>query len=221
MLAKSNGLLVAMAKILTECHRIKHNGKHLIVQKSATLNITSSAKQTKCGYEPVYNNIPLEEMVIVSILHSFQRSIVYLEHRKTRVDPAISYASSGYIETNFQITYKCMFLQNKAFETNEFEQLNVLNELVSRIHEENRDSLSSLVLNARSESRFWTLSSWTFTSKSLFFTVSGIFLFSVVLYAFISFARLRIQRHQEELTNLAIRLQEASLRRNQLAESAM
>jgi hypothetical protein len=56
MLAESNGLLAAMANNLPECHRIKPNGKHLIVQKFATLIITVSAKQTKCGYEPADNN---------------------------------------------------------------------------------------------------------------------------------------------------------------------
>jgi len=79
--------------------------------------------------------------------------------------------------TNYLTTLKLTNTKHKAFETNEFEQLNVLNELVKRIHEENADSLSSLVLNTRSKTRFWNLSSWTFTLKSLFLIVSGIFLF--------------------------------------------
>jgi hypothetical protein len=41
--------VVAMVNNLPECHRIKPNGKNLIVQKCASLNISVSAKPTKCG----------------------------------------------------------------------------------------------------------------------------------------------------------------------------
>lgn len=68
---------------------------------------------------------------------------------------------------------------------------------------------------------FGSGSSWTFTLKCLFHTVSRIFLLSIVLYSFIYFTRLGIQRHQEDVTNFAISLQQASRRRNQLAESTV
>ena len=56
MLAESNGLLAAIANNLPVCHRLKPNGKHLIVQKCGQVNLTISAVQTKCGFEPVYQN---------------------------------------------------------------------------------------------------------------------------------------------------------------------
>jgi hypothetical protein len=56
MLAESNGLLPAIANNLPVYHRLKPNGKHLIVQKCGQVNLTISAVQTKYGFEPVYKN---------------------------------------------------------------------------------------------------------------------------------------------------------------------
>jgi hypothetical protein len=117
--------------------------------------------------------------------------------------------------------YKYTLRHHKASESNEFEQLNVLYELVTRIHEVNADSLSSLVVNSRSESRFWSISSWTITLKSIFLTLMGTLLLSVIIYTIVSFARLRIHRHQKAVTNFAIRLQEAAQRSNNICESSM
>jgi hypothetical protein len=49
----------------------------------------------------------------------------------------------------------------------------------------------------------------------------GTLLLSVIIYTIVSFARLRIRRHQKDVTNFAIRLQEAAQRSNNVCESSM
>ena len=237
MLAESNGLLAAIANNLPVCHRLKPNGKHLIVQKCGQVNLTISAAQTKCGFEPVYQNYTIGRDGYS--LHPFQEC--FWKDGVTNLN-GLSYTWNTENNAWIQLTptfhlstlkltakfkelddneYKYTLRHHKAFESNEFEQLNVLNELVTRIHEVNADSLSSLVVNSRSESRFWNISSWTITLKSIFLTLMGTLLLSVIIYTIVSFARLRIRRHQKDVTNFAIRLQEAAQRSNNVCESSM
>ena len=201
MLAESNGLLAAMANNLPLCHRLtkrKPNGKHLIVQKCIAKNISVTATQTKCGYEPRYLNFTIGRDGYS--LHPFQecfwkdrfvnlngQSYVWnnISQQWTIEIPTYHLSTirlttkfNGLTDNEFQYTAR----HHKAYESSEYEQLNVVNELVTRIREENADSLSSLVMNKLAESRFWNLSSWTKVLKIIFITTAAIVTLCVVTY---------------------------------------
>jgi hypothetical protein len=99
------------------------------------------------------------------------------------------------------------FLQHKAYETSEFEQQNVLIELITRIHEEGGDSISELTLNKHSESRYWSLSNWTTSLKKSL--ISATVIVPIVAFACLAlcYYRLKQIKHQKELTEFALQLQ--------------
>lgn len=228
MLAESNGLLAAMANNLPLCHRLKPNGKHLIVQKCITKNITITATQTKCGYEPQYQNFTIGRDGFS--LHPFQecfwkdrivnlngQSYVWNNITQDWILEIPTYHLSTIkltskfnelADNEFQYTAR----HHKAYESSEYEQLNVMNELVTRIREENADSISSLVLNKKAESRFWNLSRWTTALKTIFVVAAVVAVLCVAAYIISCTARLRIKKHRNDMTDFAIRLQEARLR---------
>ncbi len=227
LLAETNGLMAAMANNLPLCHRLKPNGKHLIVQRCETKNITVTAKETKCGFEPFYDTNTIGRDGYS--LHPFQEcfwkdGIVNLNgksykwdegNRKWKLEIPTYHLSTIKLTQKFQELedneYKYSFKHHQAYQDREFEQLNVINELVTRIRDENADSLSSLVLNKKAESRFWNLSGWTLTLKTIFLTVAGIVTALVVIYIITTVLKLKIRQHQKDVTDFAVKLQQARL----------
>ena len=227
LLAESNGLLAAMANNLPLCHRLKPNGKHLIVQRCTPRNITVAAKETKCGYEPIYDEYTIGRDGYS--LHPFQEcfwkdGIVNLNGKSyiwNNAEQEWSQEYPTYHLSTIKLTqkfkeledneYTYSFKHHTAFQDREFEQLNVINELVTRIREENADSLSSLVLNGKAESRFWSISGWSKTLKTIFLAAAGIIVALVITYIIAACCKLKIQQHQQDVTNFAVKLQEARL----------
>ena len=227
MLAESNGLWAAMANNLPLCHRLKPNGKHLIVQKCTAQNISVKAKETKCGFEPLYLNQTIGRDGYS--LHPFQEcfwkdGIVNLNGKSyiwNRISQEWKLELPSYHLSTLKLTqkfkeledneYQYTFKHHKAYQDREYEQLNVMNELVTRIREENADSLSSLVLNTKAESRFWSISGWTSTLKIIFLAAAGVISAVVFTYVVTTCCKLRIRQHQKEVTEFAVRLQEARL----------
>jgi hypothetical protein len=236
MLAESNGLLAAMANNLPLCHRLKPNGKHLIVQRCTTRNITVTARETKCGHEPEYKNFTIGRDGYS--LHPFQEcfwkdGIVNLNGKSyiwNRETSKWSLEIPSYHLSTIKLTqqfkeledneYKYTFKHHKAFEDREFEQLNVMNELVTRIREENADSLSSLVLNTRAESRFWNIGAWSKSLKIIFLAAAGIIAALVTTYVISACCKLRIRQHQKDVTEFAVRLQEERMLHRRKSEES-
>ncbi len=96
-----------------------------------------------------------------------------------------------------------MLQHHKAYDAKEFEQQNILNELVTRIYVGDSDTISSIVLNTNA---FWKISAWTTSLKTGFIAltilVPVIVLACVALYYF----RIRQLKHQVELAEFAVRL---------------
>ena len=228
LLAESNGLLAAMANNLPMCHRLKPNGKHLIVQRCAAQNITVAARETKCGYEPVYDTYTVGRDGYS--LHPFQEcfwkdGIVNLNGKSylwNKMEQKWIIQTPTYHLSTIKLTqtfkeiedneYQYSYKHHIAYQDREFEQLNVINELVTRIREENADSLSSLVLNGKAESRFWTISGWSKTLKTIFLATAGIIAALVATYVITACCKLKIKQHQKDITEFAVKLQEARRR---------
>ena len=56
LIAESSGLLAARANNLPLCHRLKPLGDYFLIQKCISMEIRVEAKQTRCGFEPYYEN---------------------------------------------------------------------------------------------------------------------------------------------------------------------
>jgi hypothetical protein len=150
LLAESNGLIAARANNLPMCHRLKPNGVHLIVQKCKELNITVTGAKTKCGYEPKYLDFTIGRDGFS--LHPFQEcfwkdELVNLNGRSytwnstfknfTLVYPTYHVATMNLRERFNEIDdreLEFVLQHHKAYDAKEFEQQNILNELVTRIH---------------------------------------------------------------------------------------
>jgi hypothetical protein len=223
LLAENNGIQAAIANNLPRCSRLKPNGVHLIVQQCKEMNVTVRGEKTKCGYEPRFDSYTIGRDGFS--LHPFQEcfwkdQIINLNGQSyswnettenfTLVHPTYHLATINLQEKfpnidDNELEYQ--FLQHKAYETSEFEQQNVLNELITRIHEEGGDSVSELTLNKHAESRFWSLSNWTTSLKTSL--ISATVIVPIVAFACLAlcYYRLKQIKHQKELTEFALQLQ--------------
>jgi hypothetical protein len=94
------------------------------------------------------------------------------------------------------------------FYRSEYEAINSVNEIVSRIHESNSKSLSAIIVNEHEESCHWNLRGWTSKLQASLISVIAASLFSVIVLSIIWKYKSRIIGLREILEHLAIRLQE-------------
>ena len=148
LLAENNGLQAAMANNLPICSRLKPNGVHLIVQQCEEKNVTIRGQKTKCGFEPRFGNYTIGRDGYS--LHPFQEcfwkdQIINLNGQSyswnsTYENYTVVYPTYHLATINLQKKFpdlddnelEYQLLQHKAYETGEFEQQNVLNELIKK-----------------------------------------------------------------------------------------
>ena len=177
LLAESSGLLAARANNLPLCHRLKSSGKNLIVQRCEPKTIAVTARQTKCGFEPEYENYTIGKDGFS--LHPFQEcfwndKIINLNSQSYRWNnitrewvqqyPTAHLASIKLIEKFKDIAdneYQYATQHHPSDNSHEFEEMNVLNELVTRIRAEDTGSVSALLVSKNEETRFGNTASWT------------------------------------------------------------
>ena len=190
LLAESSGLLAAMANNLPLCHRLKPNGNNLIVQKCDPKAVTVSARLTKCGYEPEFQNSTIGKDGYS--LHPFQECfwkdrLVNLNGRSYKWNIEISEWEEQQATTHLasiKLIEKFEDLSDNEFQyvtkhhvsdnSHEFEQMNVLNELVTRIQAEDAGSVSALMVSKVEDSKFGITAGWTEKLKIAFKWIAGI-----------------------------------------------
>jgi hypothetical protein len=227
LLAENNGLLAAMANNLPLCSRLKPNGVNLIMQQCKVMNITIRGEKTKCGYEPRFDIYTIGRDGYS--LHPFQEcfwkdQIVNLNGQSyswnstfenyTLVYPTYHLATINLQEKFQEINdneLEYQLLQHKAYETSEFEQQNVLNELITRIHEEDGNSISELTLNKHAESRFWSISNWTTSLKTSLISATVLVPIVALTIMALCYFRLKQLKHTKELSEFALKLQSHKL----------
>ena len=223
LLAENNGIQAAIANNLPRCSRLKPNGVHLLVQQCKEMNVTVRGEKTKCGYEPRFGSYTIGRDGYS--LHPFQEcfwkdQVINLNGRSyswnettenfTLVHPTYHLATINLQEKfpdidDNELEYQ--FLHHKAYETSEFEQQNVLNELITQLHVEEGDSISELTLNKHAESRFWSLSNWTTSLKTSLISATVIVPLVALACLALCYFRLKQIKHQKELTEFALQLQ--------------
>ncbi len=121
-----------------------------IVQKCKELNITVTGAKTKCGYEPKYLNFTIGRDGFS--LHPFQEcfwknQLVNLNERSYAWNSTFENLTLGYptyhvatmnlrerFNENDGKELEFVLEHHKAYDANEFEQQNMLNELVTSVH---------------------------------------------------------------------------------------
>ncbi len=223
LLAENNGIQAAIANNLPRCSRLKPNGVDLIVQQCKEMNVTVRGEKTKCGYEPRFDSYTIGRDGFS--LHPFQEcfwkdEIINLNGQSyswsettenfTLVHPTYHLATINLQEKFQEINdneLEYQLLQHKAYETSEFEQQNVLNELITRIHEEDGNSISELSLNKHAESRFWSISNWTTSLKTSLISATVLVPIVALTIMALCYFRLKQLKHTKELSEFALRLQ--------------
>ena len=222
LLAETNGLTAALANNLPLCHRLKPSGPNMIVQKCTAHSVTVGAKLTNCGYEPLVdtNTIGRDGYSLHPFQDCFWKDGLVNLNGKTyywKNDDWIEIQPTHHLST-LRLTSKFTRLADNEFRYQlnhhdvyklpEFEQVNTLNELATRIHDSNADALSSLVLNAKSDSRFWNISHWTTSLKTGLYAAIGLTSLLIFTYAVATWFRGRSLQFQNDFESFALTHQE-------------
>ena len=221
LLAESNGLFAAMANNLPLCHRLKPNGQHLIIQKCKPRNITVGAKQTKCGYEPHYENYTIgrDGYSLHPFLECFWKdNIVNLNGKSfswnkeanvwKQEKPTYHLATLKLTEKFADIKdneYQFKTLHHAAYESDEVEQLNVINEMVTRIRYEDTRSISDLLQSKKAESQFWSVPEGVHTLQNSITIVSILVVLIIFIIICLTMRRGNANR-QNEIEDFKLRV---------------
>lgn len=222
LLAEQNGLLAARANKLPMCQRLKMYGEYFIVQQCTPVNISVGMKQTKCGPEPSYKNFtvgkdgfslhPFEECFWPNNLVNLNgKPHMWKDGEWSVMQPSI-HLSTLRLTSKFEELEdnEARYLINSHDISTrpEYESINSVNEIVSRIHESNSKSLSVILVNEHEDSRSWSLHGWASKLQTSLITVISAALFSIVIIIIIWKYKSRVIGLREILEHFAMGLQE-------------
>ncbi len=222
LLAEQNGLLAARANKLPMCQRLKMYGEYFIVQQCTPVNISVGMKQTKCGPEPSYKNFtvgkdgfslhPFEECFWPNNLVNLNgKPHMWKDGEWSVMQPSI-HLSTLRLTSKFEELEdnEAQYLINSHDISTrpEYESINSVNEIVSRIHESNSKSLSVILVNEHEDSRSWSLHGWASKLQTSLITVISAALFSIVIIIIIWKYKSRVIGLREILEHFAMGLQE-------------
>ena len=222
LLAEQNGLLAARANKLPMCQRLKASGEYFIVQQCIANNISVGMKETKCGPEPIYKTFtvgkdgfslhPFEECFWANkFINLNGKPHIWKDGEWSVVQPS-AHLSTLRLTAKFEELEdneaQYMINAHDIFDRPEYESVNSVNEIVSRIHESNSKSLSAILVNEHEESHTWSMQGWTSKLQASLITVVSMTFFSIIVIITIWKYKSRIIGLREILEHIAIGLQE-------------
>ena len=206
LLAQTNGLIAARALGLGICERIESSGMTLILQKCNVETIAITAKRTRCGYQPYYEN---QNKVPYTIgkdgwsLHTFMecfwtgpyvnlngQTYSYKNDKWSVEQPTIHFNKLKIVRTFEQLPSNALDFAPKhhsAFESHNIEQLNIFSELISRVQESNSESLSDLVMDVQSKNNVWDMTGWMIYIKYGLLGLACLIVVIIILVIIIKF----------------------------------
>ncbi|KAI9553725.1 hypothetical protein GHT06_021661 [Daphnia sinensis] len=208
ILAQTNGLLAAAALSLPICSRLNGFGQAMTLQQCEPRRILLSAKETKCGFQPLFtyseNNCtigtdgwsihPYSDCFWKTPLININGYPHAWEHNDTngdwvKQDATIHTPNLDLIAefeelhlNNFDYTLK----RHPAHNILEMEQLNILNELVGKLQEGEPKSLSDIIVTEEQDNKIGNMFSWFDTLKIISIATIGFILFLICLRAWIA-----------------------------------
>ncbi len=181
MLANQNGLRAARSLNLGECQRVKPIGEMLLIQQCETREMEIEARTTKCGIEPYvngsktvgadgYSMIPFQECLWPNNMANLNGK-VYTHNGTDWIEkrPTLQIGTLRLIEKFKDIKDRESTLipeHHPSFNQREIEQINLMNEMASKMLQTNSDSLSSIIVNDQAMAHGLDLTSWISTIAS-------------------------------------------------------
>ncbi|KAI9562511.1 hypothetical protein GHT06_009953 [Daphnia sinensis] len=208
-LAQTNDLLATAALGLPICsRRLNVFGQAMTLQQCEPRRILLSAKETKCGFQPLFtyseNNCTIGtdgwsihpysdcfwKTPLVNINgypHAWEHNDTYGDGVKQ--DATIHTPNLDLIAeleelhlNNFDYTFK----SHPAHNILEIEQLNILNDLVGKLQEGEPNSLSDIIVTEEQDNKIGNMFSWFDTLKILSIAAIGFILFLICLLAWMA-----------------------------------
>ena len=203
ILSQTNGILAAAALGLPVCSRIQGFGQTMILQQCAVKTISLTAVETQCGFQPYFTyaegnfTIGMDGWSIHPYSDCFWKShYVNLngnpfawEHNASsgewvKQKPTIHTTHLDLIAefeelklNNFDFALKA----HPAHNVMEMEQLNILNDLVGRLHETETKALSDIIVTEEQDNTIGSMFSWFDTLKIMGLCAIGFIIFIICI----------------------------------------
>lgn len=191
LLAQANGLLAARALKQKTCDRIQSNGMTLVLQTCAEQKIVVSARETPCGYQPLYvdhNNksftigkdgwslIPFKDCFSIGPFVNLNgETFSFTDGNWKKQQPNIHLQRLKLVDMfkeNPIIDLDLTLAHHKSYDTNTMEQVNVMADLISTMQENHGNSISDIVLDVQAKSNVYTFSNWFSYIRNGLFTIA-------------------------------------------------
>ena len=205
-LSQTNGILATSLLELPYCSRLQGLGQSLLLQECDKKQVVVTAKETKCGYQPIttYNNKnftigtdgwsihPFSNCFWKSNLINLNGKSYHWEHNYTHGEwieqpPTIHTPNLKLVSVFDELPLKDFDYALKghpAHSTTDFERLNVLNELIGRIEESHDNSLAGMVMSEKQDNKFGDMFTWTDYLKIIIFATIGFLVLILLAYIF-------------------------------------
>jgi hypothetical protein len=186
------------------------------------MEIRVEAKETRCGFEPFYENQTIGKYGFS--LHPFSecswedeivnlngktytckkptREWIYVNptHHQETLRLAMKFNELADLEANYQLNH------HEFYQRQEVERINAINELMPRIHE--TDTGTPLTVQEEAASKFYKFDLWNRIRKGLIATIAILFTFIVFKLTVIVFFKARTLRSRRRFEAYAEQLQE-------------
>ena len=199
ILSQTNGILYASAIGLPVCSRIQGLGQTMLLQQCAVKTVALTAIETECGFQPFFKyanenfTVGMDGWSIHPYSTCFWKShfiningnAFAWEHNTTSgewVKPNQT-IHTNHLEliaefeelqlNDFDLALKT----HPAHDVMEIEQLNILNDLVERLHETESKALSDILVTEEQDNNIGTMFSWFDTLKIMDLCTIGFILF--------------------------------------------
>ena len=207
-LSQTNGLLAASAIGLPICSRIQGLGQTMLLQQCEIKTVSISAVETQCGFQPFFTYASANFTVGMDgwSIHPYsdcfwKTNYVNLngnafawEHNATsgewiRQNPTV-YTTHLELIAEFEELqlndFDFALKAHLAHDVMEMEQLNILNDLVGRLHGMETKTLSDIVVTEEQDNNIGTMFSWFDTLKIMGIYTIGFILFMIVIRLFLA-----------------------------------
>jgi hypothetical protein len=208
ILSQTNGLLAASAIGLPTCSRIQGLGQTMLLQQCAVKTVVLTAIETQCGFQPFFTyasenyTVGMDGWSIHPYSACFWKShfvningnAFAWEHNATsgewvKQNPTVHTANLELIAEFEELQLNDFDLALKAHPAHnvmEMEQLNILNDLVGRLHETESKAMSNIVVTKEQDNNIGSMFSWFDTLKIMGLSTIGFILFLISIRLFIA-----------------------------------
>jgi len=203
ILSQTNGILAAAALGLPVCSRIQGFGQTMILQQCAVKTISLTAVETQCGFQPYFSYAegnftigmdgwsihPYSDCFWKSHYVNFNGNPFSWEHNESNGEwvkqkPTIHTTHLDLIAEFEELKlndFDYALKAHPAHNVMEMEQLNILNDLVGRLHETESKALSDIVVTEEQDNTIGSMFSWFDTLKIMGLCTAGFIVFIIII----------------------------------------